>query len=159
DVGDALKPGYAPGEYVIDVEAAGTPTGDIVGAAGAAEFFITLTIDLAGKCTIHGNPHFTSVATGRAATMRGAAMPPLCRTEAVGEWSATIDQVAGEGLKMVAAPGDPFGARFRVRQNPNTATCHSGDICLNVPPLTCTGSCQTGAVVGVGGVALAPFGF
>jgi len=160
DVGDPLKPGYGPGEYVIDVESSGTPTGSIVGAAGAAEFFIALTIDaLTGKCTIHGNPHFTSVASGGDATMCGGMGQPLCATDAVGKCSATIYQVAGEGLMGIANPGDPFGARFRLRQNPNTATCKTGNLCVNVPPFVCNGSCQTGAVVGVGGVGLAPFGF
>lgn len=149
----ATAPGYADGEYVVDVESSPTPDGDIIGNPAAAEFFITLTIT-AGKCTIHGNPAFT---TGGASC--GGTGQPLCATDAVGKCSATIYQVAGTLLGAVDFPGDPFFGRFRLRTNPTPATCHTGDLCLASGCAPVTTTCKSGPVVGVGGVALGPFGF
>src|SRR5262245_43446493 len=140
DLGDPTKPGYADGEYVVDVESSPTSDGDIVGNAAAAEFFITLTIT-GGKCTIHGNPAFTAPG----GTSCGGTGQPLCATDAVGKCSATIYQVAGNLLAAVDQPGDPFFGRFRLRTNPTPATCHTGDLCLGAG--TCapaTTTCKSG---------------
>ena len=154
DIGDPTKRGYADGEYVVDVESSPTPDGDIVANPAAAEFFITLTIT-AGKCTIHGNPHFS---TG--GDMCGVGTQPLCASDLVGKCSGTIYQVAGTQLGGIDMPGDPFFGRFRLRTNPTPAGCSTGDLCLGAgacAPASTT--CKSGTVVGVGGVALGPFGF
>jgi hypothetical protein len=154
DLGDPTKPGFADGDYVVDVESSPTPDGDIVGNGLAAEFFITLTIT-AGKCTIHGNPHFS---TG--GDMCGGTGQPLCASDLVGKCTGSIYQVAGTQLNGIDLPGDPFFGRFRIRTNPTPASCSTGDLCLGVggcSPASTT--CKSGSVVGVGGVALAPFGF
>ena len=148
DVGDPAKPGYADGEYVLEIESAGTPTGNLVGDPLAAAYFITLTIT-GGKCTIH---NLASVNPGGSC---GAA--PVCASpEGVGKCSANIYQVAGNALASAGlVANQPFGARFRLRTNPTPANCHTGDLFLAAaglaPP---TSTCRTGTVVGVGGVAL-----
>jgi len=155
NVGDPTKPGYADGDYVLEVESSPTPDGDIVGNILAAKFFIALTIT-AGKCTVHTNPHF---ATG--GDMCGGTGQPLCATDAVGKCSGTIYQVAGTQLATTGQlPGDPFFGRFRLRTNPTPATCNTGDLCVGAGTCTpATTTCQSGPVVGVAGVAFAPFGF
>jgi hypothetical protein len=155
NVGDPAKPGFADGEYVIEVESSPTPDGDIVGNILAAEFFMEMTVSL-GKCTIHTNPHF---ATG--GDMCGGTGQPACATDAVGKCSATIYQVAGTALTTAGElPGDPFFARFRLRTNPTPANCATGDTCLGgIACVPNTTTCKSGPVIAVGGVALAPFGF
>lgn len=152
DVGDPTKPGFADGDYVLEIESAGTPTGDLVGSPLSAAFFITLNI-AGGKCTIHNHPDFNPGSPNCGGTMQPACAAP----EGVGKCSAQIYQVAGN---LLAAAGlvanQPFGARFRIRTNPTPANCATGHLLLQgvgtpTPP---TSSCRTGTVVGVGGVAL-----
>ena len=151
DVGDPTKPGFADGEYVLEIESAGTPTGDVIGSPISAAYFITLTITL-GKCTIHD---LASVDPNQGPC--GGAMQPVCALpDQAGKCSATIYQVAGNALASAGlVANQPFGARFRIRSNPTPANCHTGDLLLNsgvlAPP---TSTCRTGTVVGVGGVAL-----
>lgn len=154
DIGSLTAPGYADGDYVVEVESSPTADSDIVGNILAAKFFITLTIT-AGKCTIHTNPHF---ATGGDSC--GGTGQPLCATDLAGKCSGSIYQVAGTQLSGIDLPGDPFFGRFRLRTNPTPATCQTGDVCLGAGACTpMTTTCESGAIVGVGGVALAPFGF
>jgi hypothetical protein len=152
DVGDATKPGFSDGEYVLEIESSGTPTGDVVGSPLAAAFFITLTIS-GGKCTIHNHPDFNPGSPNC-----GGANPPCAAAEAAGKCSAQIYQVAGN---LLAAAGlvanQPFGARFRIRTNPTPASCSTGHLMLQATAPTPTppsSTCRTGTVVGVGGVAL-----
>jgi hypothetical protein len=151
DVGDPTKPGFPDGEYVLDLESAATPTGDIIGSPISAEYFITLTITL-GKCTIHD---LASVDPNQG--MCGGAMQPVCAlADQAGKCSANIYQVAGNALASAGlVANQPFGGRFRVRTNPDPTHCHTGDLLLNngslAPP---TSTCKTGTLVGVGGVAL-----
>jgi hypothetical protein len=151
DVGDPAKPGFPDGEYVLEIESAGTPTGNLVGDPISAAYFITLTVSL-GKCTIHD---LASVDPNGG--MCGGAMQPVCALpDQAGKCSASIYQVAGNALATAGlVANQPFGARFRIRANPTPATCHTGDLLLNsgvlAPP---TSTCRTGTVLGVGGVAL-----
>jgi len=149
DVGDAAKPGFADGEYVLEVESASTPTGNLVGDPLAAAFFIEFTVS-GGKCTIHNNPNVDPPNCG------GMAQPACAAPEGVGKCSANIYQVAGNLLAMGGlVANQPFGARFRIRTNaaePNS--CETGDICLASGCSPATTTCRNGTVVGVGGVAL-----
>lgn len=152
DTGDPSKPGFADGEYVLEIESAGTPTGDVIGSPVAAAYFVTFTIT-GGKCTIHNHPDFT---TG-SPLCGGMAQPACAAAEGVGKCSAQIYQVAGN---LLAAAGlvanQPFGGRFRIRPNTTPATCATGHLLIQGigTPVPGTSTCRTGAVIGVGGVAL-----
>ena len=151
DLGDPTKPGFADGNYVLEVESAGTPAGNLVNDPLAAAFFITFTI-AAGKCTIDGNPGFT---TG-GSLCGGMSQPACVAPPGLGKCSATLQQVAGNLLGLLAHANDPFGARFRIRTNPDTTNCKTGHVIVEATganPATTT--CRTGTVIGVGGVALA----
>jgi len=151
DLGDPTKPGFADGLYVLEIESAGTPSGDLVGDPIAAAYFITFSVT-AGKCTID-----SLASVDPAVATCGTGMNPACAAPTgVGKCSATIYQVAGtllSGAGLVA--NQPFGARFRIRNNVTPASCKTGDLYLDsagpVPPST---TCRNGAVLGVGGVAL-----
>lgn len=152
DTGDPAKPGFADGNYVLEIESAGTPTGDLVGSPLAAAFFIAFTVT-GGKCTINNHPDFNPGSPN----CGGMAQPACGAAEGVGKCSAQIYQVAGN---LLAAAGlvanQPFGARFRIRPNTTPATCVTGHLLLDgigtpTPP---SSTCRTGAVIGVGGVAL-----
>jgi len=152
EIGDATKPGFAAGEYVLEIESAGTPSGNLVGDALSAAFFITLTVDAAGKCTIRNNPAFSPPNCG------GDMQPACALAEQAGKCSAQIYQVAGN---LLAAGGlvanQPFAARFRLRANPDPANCKTGHLFIQGPPgvlAPANSTCRTGAVLGVGGVAL-----
>jgi len=153
ELGDPAKPGFLPGNYVLEVESAGTPAGNLVSDALAAAFFITFTIDAATlKCTIDGNPAFI---TGGSAC-DGVGEPACVAPPGLGKCSATLQQVAGNLLGILAHANDPFGARFRIRTNPDTTNCKTGHVIVEATganPATTT--CRTGTVLGVGGVALA----
>jgi hypothetical protein len=153
DVGDPTKPGFADGEYVLEIESAGTPTGDMIGSPVAAAFFIEFSV-AAGKCTIRNNPQFTD----GVGPCGGMAQPPCAAPEGVGKCSAQIYQVAGDLLSAAGlVANQPFGGRFRVRSNPTPASCETGHLMLQATAPTPTppsSTCRTGAVVGVGGVAL-----
>jgi hypothetical protein len=153
DVGDPTKPGFADGEYVLEIESAGTPTGDVVGSPLAAAYFITLTIT-GGKCTIHNHPDFTN----GSGNCGGMSQPPCAADEGAGKCSAQIYQVAGNLLQAAGlVANQPFGARFRIRTNPTPASCSTGHLMLQATAPTPTppsSTCRTGTVVGVGGVAL-----
>ncbi len=153
DVGDPTKPGFADGQYVLEIESSGTPDGDVIGSPLAAAFFITFDIT-GGKCTIHNHPTFDPAGS----SCGGMAQPACGAPEGVGKCSAQVYQVAGN---LLAAAGlvanQPFGARFRIRTNPTPASCETGHLMLQATAPTPTppsSTCRTGAVVGVGGVAL-----
>jgi hypothetical protein len=87
-------------------------------------------------------------------------MQPACAApEGIGKCSATLYQAAGTLLGATFGENDPFNARFRIRDNPDTANCQTGHLLLGgvfSPP---TSTCRNGAVVGVAGVALGDLGF
>jgi len=153
ELGDPTKPGFADGEYVLEIESAGTPTGDVVNSPLAAAYFITLSI-VGQKCTLHS---LASVAPDAPSPTCGVGPNPACALpEGIGKCSATIYQVAGNQLAAAGlVANQPFGARFRIRTNPTPASCKTGDLFVEglgfQPPST---TCRNGAVVGVGGVAL-----
>jgi len=150
DLSDPAKPGFADGNYVLEIESAGTPTGDVVNSPLAAAYFITFSVTL-GKCTID---NLASVDPGGGC---GVGMAPACAApEGVGKCAATIYQVAGGQLAAAGlVANQPFGARFRIRDNVTPANCKTGDLFVEglgfQPPST---TCRNGAVLGVGGVAL-----
>jgi hypothetical protein len=154
DIGDPTKPGFADGEYVIEIESSGSAGGDIVNSPIAAAYFIEFTMT-AGKCTIHNHPDFNPGSPN----CGGMAQPPCAAPEGVGKCSATIWQVAGNLLQAAGlVANQPFDARFRIRQNANPANCETGHLLLDVSagtPTPPSSTCRTGAVVGVAGVALA----
>lgn len=47
EVGNPLKPGFAPGNYVLELETGVTPDGDVGVSA-----FVAFSIDSASKCTV-----------------------------------------------------------------------------------------------------------
>jgi hypothetical protein len=146
DLGDPLKPGYGPGEYVLQIETSSSPTGNVDVSA-----FVTLTVDAAGKCTVHAADSVDG--DGNNDTCGGVG-EPLCAPDAVGKCTFTVYQAAGNPIYL-GGPGDgqPTAARIRIRQNVDTVNCNTGDIILagtEVPP---TSTCSDGAVVGVVGVA------
>lgn len=152
EVGDPAKPGFGTGEYVLEIESASTATGDLVGDPLKAAYFIELSIDAAGKCTIRNHPTFNP----GSGNCGGMAQPACGAAEALGKCSATIWQVAGDilqGAGLVA--NQPFNARFRIRTNPTPANCETGHLQIEsvglAPP---SSTCRTGTVVGVAGVAL-----
>jgi hypothetical protein len=151
DLSDPAKPGYGPGNYVLEVESSATPTGNMVSDGLAAAFFITFTIDAAGKCTIDGHPDFI---TG-GSLCGGMSQPACVAPPALGKCSATLQQVAGNLLGIAAHANDPFGARFRIRTNPDTTNCKTGHLIIDgTGPSPATTTCRSGPVIGVGGVAL-----
>jgi hypothetical protein len=151
DVGLPAKPGFADGNYVLEVEASATPTGDMVGSPLAAAYFITFTVTL-GKCTIDNHPDFT---TG-SPNCDGPMQPVCAPAPGAGKCSATLYQVAGNLFQVAGGDANqPFGARFRIRPNVDPNNCDTGHLIvdgLGEQPNTST--CRDGAVVGVGGVAL-----
>ena len=152
DLSDPSKPGFGAGNYVLEVESSATPTGNMVSDGLAAAFFITFTIDASFKCTIDGHPDFI---TG-GSLCGGMSQPACVAAPALGKCSATLQQVAGNLLGVAAHANDPFGARFRIRTNPDTTNCKTGHVIVEATganPATTT--CRTGTVIGVGGVALA----
>jgi hypothetical protein len=151
EIGDQLKPGFADGNYVLEIESAGTPDGDIVGSPISAAYFITFTVTL-GKCTIDPHPDFV---TGSSAC-DGPGEPVCVPAPGIGKCSATLYQAAGNLFQIAGGDAnDPFGGRFRIRPNVDTNNCKTGHLIvagLGEQPGTST--CRDGAVIGVGGVAL-----
>lgn len=157
DVGDPLKPGFAPGNYVLEVETGATSEADAVAAITGTSTFATITIDAAGKCTINANEEVDGDGSG---DLCGAA-PFLCAPSAAGKCSATAYQLAGvTNTPLGPGDGQPLGARFRLRTLVNGADCNTGGVHVNgvaLPPPLAPGSttCKDPAnvVVGVFGVA------
>lgn len=152
EIGDPAKPGFADGNYVLEVEASATPTGNMVADPLAAAFFVTFTVALQ-KCTIDNHPDFTTGSPNC-----GGPMQPVCApAPGVGKCAATLYQVAGNLFQVAGGDANqPFGARFRIRPNVTPANCTTGHLIVDGlgedPP---TSTCRDGAVIGVGGVALA----
>jgi hypothetical protein len=151
DVGDPAKPGFADGNYVLEVEASATPTGNMVADPLAAAFFITFTVT-AGKCTLDNHPDFTTGSPNCGGTSQ-----PVCAADpGIGKCSATLYQVAGNLFQVAGGDANqPFGARFRIRPNVDTANCKTGHLIVDAAGESpSTSTCRDGAVIGVGGVAL-----
>ena len=152
DLGDPTKPGFADGEYVLEIESPGTPGGNTVGSPIAAAYFIEFTIT-GGKCTIHNHPNFTPGSPA----CDGPGEPACAAPEGVGKCSAQIYQVAGDLLASAGlVANQPFGGIFRIRTNVDPSNCETGHLLLQAvgTPTPPTSTCRNGAVVGVGGVAL-----
>jgi hypothetical protein len=153
DLGDPLKPGYGPGDYVLDIETAATPNGN-ADNTGYVVAFVTLTVDALNKCTVHSAVTSTDMSKGQC----GGMSQPACVTDAVGKCSFTIYQAAGPFNSTQINDGDPQATRVRLRQLTNPANCHTGDILLlgtPVPLDSGTADCRNAGntVVGVMGVA------
>src|SRR5262249_33772167 len=128
ELGDPAKPGFAPGDYVIDIETGTSPDADV-----SVHAYVTLTVDSAFKCTVH--PADTSGNMG--AGQCGDTGQPLCAPEAPGKCVFTTFQAAGiPNYTLGPGDGQPTASRTRIR-TANLATCKTGDITLlgnPVPP-------------------------
>ena len=145
DLGDPFKPGFGPGNYVIDIETGVTPDGDV-----GVHAYVTLTVDAAFKCTVH--PAATSGDSG--AGQCGGMSQPLCAPEAAGKCVFTTYQAAGiPNYTLGPGDGQPTASRTRLRTNPDPTNCKTGDILLAGVPVPGTSTCSTGTVVGIMGVA------
>jgi hypothetical protein len=148
DLGISAKPGYAAGDYVIDIETGVTPDGDV-----GVHAYVTLSVDAAFKCTAHPAATSGDSTAGQCQTTTGGPLP-LCAPEAPGKCVFTTYQAAGIPNYLLG-PGDgqPTASRIRLRVNSNPATCKTGDINLGGTPVPPTSTCGSGAVVGVMGLA------
>ena len=161
DIGDVLKPGFAPGRYVLELETGGTADGDT-----GVKTYATLTIDAAFKCTIDVN---ASVDTG--SSFCGGIGQPLCAPALVGKCTASTYQFAGADTGTLGCGGVPTyrcgvrdgfpnATRIRLRKllpadEPN---CKTGYVILNgipIPPTPGGADCNNGDVVGIAGVGAA----
>jgi hypothetical protein len=152
DISDPLKPGFAPGDYVLDIETAATPDGNADSQYVAA--FVTLTIDAAFKCTVHA----AESVNGDAVLDQCGTAPNLCAPDAVGKCSFTIYQAAGIPNYNAVGDAQPNATRVRLRKLTNPANCKTADIDLAGVPIahtTGTADCRNASntVVGVVGVA------
>jgi hypothetical protein len=148
ELGDPLKPGFAPGRYVIDFETSASSTGDAI--VGGVETFATLTVDASSKCTIDPNETVDGDGNG---DLCGTA-PTLCAPPAAGKCSITTYQIAGiPNYTLAPGDGQPTAQRVRIRTLPNETDCKTGDVWLAGAPLIGGTTCKDGPVVGVVGVA------
>ena len=159
DIGDPLKPGYGPGEYVLELETGATADGDVF-----VKTYATFTIDALGKCTVHVN---SSVITG--SPYCGGALQPLCDEEEVGKCTFSTYQIAGADtttLGCLGLPtyscgvrdGYPAATRIRVRKRILLDDCQTGYVFLGAVPITptpVTADCNNGDVVGIAGTGAA----
>lgn len=148
EVGNPLKPGFAPGEYVLELETGVTPDSDVGVSA-----FVAFSIDSLSKCTVKANPTVDGQ-PNVAADPCGDAGEPLCAPIPAGKCLFTTYQAAGIPNYLLG-PGDgqPTATRIRIRNNPDPANCETGHINLGGTPVPATSTCKTGSVVAVGGVA------
>ena len=145
DLGDSLKPGYAAGDYVIDIETGITPDSDV-----GVHAYVTLSVDSAFKCTAHPAATSSDFNAGQC----GDTGQPICAPEAPGKCVFTTYQAAGvPNYTLGPGDGQPTASRMRLRVNTNPATCKTGDINLGGTPVPPTSTCGSGAVVGVMGLA------
>lgn len=145
DLGDPLKPGYGPGDYVIEIETGTSPDGDVQVSA-----FVTLTIGADGKCTVH--PALSSGDVGSGSC--GGMSQPLCAPEAAGKCVFTTYQAAGiPNYTLGPGDGQPNATRMRLRVNVDPTNCHTSDIELAGSPVPASSTCDDGTVVGVMGLA------
>jgi hypothetical protein len=153
DIGDSLKPGFAPGDYVLDIETAATPDGN-ADSSGYVTAFVTLTIDALGKCTVHAADSVDGDGNN------DACVAPDCAPGVAGKCNFTIYQAAGIPNYTSVTPGQPQATRVRLRTLTNPTNCHTGDIILvnvPIPHTTGTADCRNASntVVGVMGVGAA----
>lgn len=145
-----MKPGLAPGDYVLQIETGVTPHGDVRVSA-----FVTFTIDAGFKCTVHPAPSVDGDTPADPCQAPGeGGMEPLRAPIAQGKCSFTTYQAAGiPNYTLGPGDGQPTASRLRIR-TATRATCTTGDIIIlagtPVPP---TSTCGSGSVVLVGGVA------
>jgi hypothetical protein len=161
DIGDPLKPGFPPGEYVLEVETGASPDGDAL-----IKTFARLTVDALNKCTVHVSP---SVKPG--SPYCGGGGQPLCDDDEVGKCSFSTYQIAGADTTLLncsplptyqcgVRDGEPNASRIRIRQllPADQADCQTGYILLGTTAIFPLGgpiSCANGPVVGIGGVGSA----
>jgi hypothetical protein len=132
-ISDPAKPGFADGKYVLEIESAGSSTGNLVNDDTAAAYFITLTVS-GQKCTLHNLASVDPNAPD--ATCRTGMNPACALPEGVGKCSANIYQVAGSQLEAAGpVANQPFSARFRIRTNDDPSNCKTGHLVLEAAGL------------------------
>jgi hypothetical protein len=150
DLGDPLKPGFAPGTYLLEIESGATATADAASASGST-VFAQITVDALGKCTIKAHDNVDGDGNNDLCTV-----DVDCAPSAVGKCSITSYQLAG-AVNYLLGPGtaQPTAGRFRIRKGVNVSGCNTGDILLGGAPLFGGTTCHDPAniVVGVMGVA------
>ena len=147
DVGDPLKPGFGPGEYVLDLETSASGPEGNSDASSQVVVFVTLTIDANGKCTVHAADSVNGEGTNDNCD-------GMCAEDAVGKCSFTLYQAAGNPNYLLGpGAGQPTAGRFRIRSNADPDHCHTGDILLVGSPVPASSNCRAGVVLGVMGVA------
>jgi hypothetical protein len=158
DIGDSLKPGFAAGRYVVEIETGASPEADAL-----IKTFFTLTVDSLFKCTIDVSP---TVATGSPDC--GGLGQPLCDDAEIGKCTISTYQIAGAATNTInCAPqptykcgvidGEPNASRARIRTlaPADEANCKTGYVklgALTIVPNGGTVSCENGPVVGIVGV-------
>jgi len=161
DIGDALKPGFPAGRYVLELETGGTPDGDV-----AVKTYATFTVDSLFKCTVDVNE---SVKTG--SSFCGGVGQPICDDNEVGKCTFSTYQIAGADTGTLGCGGVPTyvcgvrdgfpnGTRIRIRQLPlaDEPNCKTGYVFLGgvaIPPTPGGADCNNGNVVGIGGTGAA----
>jgi hypothetical protein len=151
DIGDPLKPGYGPGEYVLDIETSAASDGN-ADSSGYVVAFVTLTVDALLKCTVHAADSVNGDGNNDLCTVGVD-----CAPDTVGKCNFTVYQAAGQPNVQQVADGQPQATRVRLRKLTNPANCHTGDIILLNVPVPGGSDCRNAAntVVGVMGVATA----
>src|SRR5262245_8779539 len=157
DIGDPLKPGFAPGTYLLEIESGASSTADAANATGAAAFARVVIDAVTGKCTIMPHPAVDGAPpTECRLPLDPPSALPICAPAAVGKCSATLYQLAGP-VNYLLAPGtaQPVATRFRLRKGVNLAGCDTGDVLIGGAPVFGGTTCHDAAnvVVGVMGVA------
>ncbi len=145
DVSDPLKPGFAAGDYVLQIETGATPDGDTTVSA-----FVAFTVGADFKCTAKAADSVDGDGTG---DLCSTTADPLCAPSLVGKCTFSTYQAAGiPNYTLGPGDGQPTAGRFRIR-TANHSTCHTSDIILAGSPVPPGSTCGSGAVVGVVGVA------
>jgi hypothetical protein len=111
NTGDPLKPGLAPGRYILEVDAAPGP-----GFSPGVETFVTFTVGPDNKCTFDPNSTVIPPDGGIPGPGGcGGSGEPLCDGPHVGKCEFTQYQAAGTFLYGAAGDASPLLFVMRVR--------------------------------------------
>ena len=111
NTGDPLKPGLAPGRYIVEVDAPVT-----TGGPPAIETFVTFTVGLDNKCTMDPNPTVIPPNGGVPGPGGcGETGEPACDGAHVGKCEFTQYQAAGTYFYGAAPDASPLMFVMRIR--------------------------------------------